>query len=81
MSAAERNLTSSPLLDETIVKDHAGFHAESLRPTLQAFAVALAVALFDMWMGSSEHDVNRVRMPRKNPRQRVDDMLDTFVRR
>ena len=32
---------------ETIVEDYTGFHAEFLRPTLEAFAVALAVALFD----------------------------------
>src|SRR5258705_6235881 len=39
---------------ETIVKDHARVHAEFLSPPFQPFAVALAVTLFDRWLGGSE---------------------------
>ena len=81
MSAAARNSVSSALLDEAVVKDHAGVDAEPVSARLEPDPVDLTGSLLHVGMGRAEHDVDGLGMAREDRRQRVDHVLDALVGR
>ena len=64
---------------KAIVQNQMGRNAKLLGQRLQLFAVALAFAPPDMGMRHSGDDIDHVRMPRQNRRQRPNHVFNSLV--
>jgi hypothetical protein len=69
------------LTDEPVVEDHVAVDTKALCAVLEHQSVGLSVAFNDVRMRHTEDDVHRLWILRADRWQRIDDVLNPFVRR